>query len=536
MSTNQDPSPQLPRRRQKIELPPQTRQQIVQLHDFYGTREIARRVKLSRKVVRRVLAEQGCLSETSRPRPASKLEPFGKAIEAKIAQGLRVTRILREIREIGYTGGRSILAERARSLQAALDPTARRKNRPKRRFETAPGEEMQIDWSPFRLKIGGVTRVVFAFGCLLCACRKLWIHFYRDERQSTLLEALASAFEYFLGCALRLVLDNMVTAVLGRWGPNGQPVWHPRFLDFARHYGFQPFACAVRDPDRKGKKEKSFQLVGDDFLKGSEFESLEDLNARALLWLDGTPEVGNQRVHATTREVPNHAFLSEQPLLIQLPDKRFPVFEQSVRRVDQDCTLWVGGTPYTVPASLAGHSVAVRLFAEHFEVLDSHHRLQYSRRYAPEADKGKLAIDPTHYATHKSRKPGPGARQLEQAFLTRFPSLAPFVHGLQLRMKALTPVHLRALLRLVESYGEPAFLAAAGRAQEYRRFDAHAVERILERDSPLPDEPSVAPLGGRGSSLIGEVDSGSLDDYRSLDTQPDPAPSTQPPQEESHGS
>ena len=57
----------------------------------------------------------------------------------------------------------------------------------------------------------------------------LWVHFYRDERQSTLLEALASGFEYSQGCALRVVLDNMATAVLGRWGPNGQPVWHPRF-------------------------------------------------------------------------------------------------------------------------------------------------------------------------------------------------------------------------------------------------------------------------------------------------------------------
>ena len=55
------------------------------------------------------------------------------------------------------------------------------------------------------------------------------MHFYRDERQSTLLEALASGFEYSQGCALRVVLDNMATAVLGRWGPNGQPVWHPRF-------------------------------------------------------------------------------------------------------------------------------------------------------------------------------------------------------------------------------------------------------------------------------------------------------------------
>jgi len=543
MSTNPEqpqadrsPSPSVSRRRTKTELSPQIRQEIVRLHGFYGTREIARRVNLSRKIVRRLLSEQGGLSAPRRAPRASKLQPFRQMIEARIAKGLTTTRILREIREHGYRGGRSILAEQVQKLRATIAPSSRKTA--KRRFETPLGQEMQIDWSPYRLQIGGVTRVVHAFGCLLAASRKLWVHFYRDERQSTLLEALASAFEYFLGCALRVILDNMATAVLGRWGPNGQPVWHPRFLDFARHYGFEPRACAVADPDRKGKKEKSFRLLWDDFLKGSEFDSLEDLNARALVWLDQTPGVGNQRLHGTTRAVPNQAWLSERELLVQLPDRRFPVYEQSIRLVDQDCTISVGGTSYTVPSSLACRSVAVRLFAEHFEVLDSHHHLLYSHRYAPEADKGKLIIDPTHYAALTLRQPGSGRNQrLDEAFLKRFPALAPFVRGLQLRMKNLSPVHIRALLRLVESYGQEAFLDAVGRAQEYRRFDARAVQRILERNCPLPDEGSVAPLGGVGTTLIGEVEAGSLDDYGSLDSQPGPARTTiDAPQEESHGS
>jgi transposase len=478
--------------------------------------------------------EQGLLQAPARPPGSGKLEPFHQSIRNKVNSGLTTTRILREIRELGYTGGRSILAEYVQKLRASASPEPAKKA--KRRFETPLAREMQIDWSPFRVQIAGVTRIVYAFGCLLTASRKLWVHFYRTERQSTLLEALASAFEYFHGAALRLVLDNMATAVLGRWGPNGQAVWHPRFLDFARHYGFQPFACAPGDPDRKGKKEKSFRLLGDDFLKGSTFASLEELNARALVWLDQTPEVGNQRVHGTTRQIPNHAYLSERELLIQLPDKRFPVFEQSVRLVDQDCTISVEGTTYTVPSSLASRSVAVHLFAEHFEVLDSHHRLQYSRRYAPEADKGKLIIDPTHYATLSRGRQGSAHRQrLDEAFLTRFPALAPFVQGLRLRMKNLTPVHIRALLRLAESYGEEAFLAAVSRAQQYRRFDTRAVQRILERHCPLPDDPSVAPLGGVGSMLIHEVDSGSLDDYGELDSQPRPNQTTDL-QEESHGS
>ena len=502
----------------KVALSPQIRSEIFRLHAFYGSREIARRVGYSRKIVRRVLSEKGCLPPQQRTPKPSKLEPFRPTIQEKLRRGLTVSRILREIREQGYSGGRSILAEYVRSLRSQL--ALRPHKSVKRRFETSPGEEMQIDWSPYRLVIAGTLTTVHVLGCLLCASRKLWVHVYRNERQSTLLEALASAFEYFLGCCLRLVLDNMATAVLAHYGPDGKPIWHPRFLEFARHYGFQPFACAVRDSDRKGKKEKSFRLLWDDFLKGSEFDSLEDVNRRLKIWLDETPEVANQRVHGTTRQVPNQQWLSERQFLIQLPDKRFPVYEEAVRVVDQDATLSIDGTRYTVPSSVAGRSVAVRLFAEHFEVLNAHHHVVFSRRYVPEADKGKLIIDPTHYATNPHRRPTLGGQRLEEAFLKRFPALAPFVGGLQLRMKGLTPIHIRTLLRLAESYGEAALTEAVSKAQEYRRFDARAVGRILERDYPLLEDAPLAPLGGVGPLLLGEVEPGSLEHYSKLDRGP----------------
>lgn len=519
------------RGRPAMEISPDDREEIVKLSKFYRPRAIARRMSLGRKVVERVLEEEGLRAALDSPTlaraiGAGKLGPYLSSIEDLTRRDLTTTRILREIGALGYQGGRTILAEHVRELRTRLTLPPRTPQA-KRRFETGPAVEMQIDWSPYLIPIAGKIVQVHALGCLLCFSRKLYLRLYRDERQPTLLEGLAAAFHYFQGVAHRLVLDNMATAVLGRIGSDRKPLWHPRFLEFVAYYGCDPFACKVKDPDRKGKKEKSFRLVWDDFLKGVEFASWEDLDERRRVWLDETPGVGNLRVHGTTRRVPNEAWAEERPLLIQLPGERFPIHEEAARIVDRDATISIRGTRYSVPAHLAARSVAVRLYAEHFEVLDPQGRVAFSRTYVPDHQKGKLVIDPTHYAALPRRDPqggsAAGGERLDEAFVKRFPALAPLADGLKLRMKTLAHVHFRSLLRSCDRYGQEAFLVAATRAQQYRRFDAGAVERILERDHPLPDGDHVAPLSGIGPTVLGEVEPPSLDSYAHLDRDVAPA-------------
>jgi transposase len=522
--TAPSPTQQPPNRgRPRKQITFNTRQQILELHPFYGTRRIAQRLGLTRRLVQQVI-EESCPASVKTPAPTeSKLAPFLDEIAAKVRQDLTTSRILREVKAQGYTGGRTILAERVHQLRAHLTLATPRHPLTKRRFETGPGIEMQLDWTPYQITIAGRPVNVHVLGCLLCHSRKLFIRCYRDERQSTLLEGLACAFLYFEGVAQRLVLDNMATAVLGRIGPGRKPLWHDTFRDFARHYGMDPFACRVRDPDRKGKQEKAFRLVQDDFLKGTDFASWDDLHERCRIWLDGTPGVANQRVHGTTRRIPNQVWADEErPLLIRLPDAAFPVHEASARIVDRDATLSVRGTRYTVPAVLAGRSVAVRLFAEHFEILDPQGRVAMSRAYVADEQKGQLIIDQSHYATLGRRGLGmgraDGGERIDEAFLRRFPDLGPLCDGLKLRMKTLAPIHLRALLRLCDRFGEAAFRAAADRAQHYRRFDAGAVQRILERQAnPLPDADAVAPLSGHGPTILGEVEPPSFDSFDHLD-------------------
>jgi transposase len=502
------------------------RQRILDLHNQrHGMRQIAQGVSRDRKTIRRILEEEGVLRHDL-PR-ANKLDPFRDIIRDKVGKRLTATRILREIRQQGYTGGRTILTDYIRAIQADAVP----RRRIKRRFETHPAEESQVDWTVYTVPIAGRAERIHALACELAYSRKAHVHFYRNERQPTLLEGLARAFEALGGVTQRVVFDSMSTIVLGRIGTNGKPIWHPRFIEFAQYYAFQPFLCKVRDPDRKGRAENFLWYLERSFVRGSQFSSFEELNERVRDWLD---QVANRRVHGTTGLVPDEAWLAERDLLIRLPERRFAVHQDAVRQVGPDTTIWIHGTPYTIPAHLAERStVAVRLYAEHFEVLDRSGNPSFSRRYVESQDKRKLQIDASHYAALPRRQAGASATRIDELFLKRFPQLAALLEGIAQRMKALAPIHLRALWRLADSYGEQAFLQAAQRALEYRRFNAEAVRRILECEHPLPDPPPVTPMSPAARTLaqLSEVEPPSLESFAHLD-QATPTQESTPPQPE----
>jgi Integrase core domain len=112
-----------------------------------------------------------------------------------------------------------------------------------------------------------------------------------------------------------ILYDRMKTAVIGE-DADGLVVYNRGLLDLARHYGFQPRACRPYRPKTKGKVERPFRYIREDFFLGSSFRNLDDLNAQLRHWLD---TVANLRVHATTQRVVNEAFAEEKLALKPLP-------------------------------------------------------------------------------------------------------------------------------------------------------------------------------------------------------------------------
>jgi hypothetical protein len=66
----------------------------------------------------------------------------------------------------------------------------------------------------------------------------------------------------------------------------------------------------------KGRVERPFRYVREDFFLARAFRNLGDLNAQLSQWLD---QVANRRLHGTTGRVVTEHFAEEQPFLKPLP-------------------------------------------------------------------------------------------------------------------------------------------------------------------------------------------------------------------------
>ena len=80
--------------------------------------------------------------------------------------------------------------------------------------------------------------------------RQLYVEFTLSQTMEQFLAAHQQAFAA-LGVPQRVMVDNLRATVLSH--PRGGPVqFNPRYVDFARHYGFEIVACNMAKGNEKG--------------------------------------------------------------------------------------------------------------------------------------------------------------------------------------------------------------------------------------------------------------------------------------------
>ena len=460
------------------------RHEIVQRQQHGASlRSIAKALGISRGAVGRVLAhvqaqrDGGAASQ--RRRRGSLVDAYEPILKELLARYPNLTgeRAWQELQARGFPGGYTIVRQCLRRLRPRATPT------PVTRFETGPGDQAQMDYGVYDVDFTREgRRRVYLFSYLLSYSRRQYLHFVEAMDLPTTLREHVQAFHH-LGGAAHVCLDDNFKAVVLRHDADG-PLYNPKFLAFATHYGFKPRACAVRRPQTKGKVERRFWYVETSLLNGRTFDTLDHLNEVTAWWL---ANVADLRVLRDFHESPQQRHERERPQLLALPAADFDTALVVYRHVNVEGFITYRLNFYSVPWSYIGQVLPVRvteaeviIYALGLDEIARH-------RLLPGTVTG---MRPTLKNHHPTDDPAQRAVLLQQRFRELGPVAVQFLDGL-LTKQMQGKLQAQQLLALLAHYQRADGLAALERAVRFGAFSLAAVRRILAataQPKPLLEE------------------------------------------------
>jgi len=432
--------------------------------------QIAAALQLDERTVSKWLAVEKYQPRQTGQRK-SKLDPFKSTIVRLLAQHpYTAAQLLHRLKEAGYDGGYSILKAFVQQVRPTPAPA----------FLTlhfAPGQSAQVDWGDAGvLPVGHTRRRLSFFVMVLCYSRRLYVEFTLAQTQEHFLACHQRAFESFHGVPHEVIVDNCKTAILSH--PLGQPaVPHPRYLDFARHYGFAIKACGPRKAHEKGRVEKAVHYVKQNFLAGLPLASLEALNAAARRWLD---TVANVRVHGETHQTPQELFAAEQlqPLTVKPYE---PAVLQTVL-VSSRCRVTFDTNRYSVPPAYAGKTLVLKVYPDRLVL---YHQDRVVAEHARSYDRQQDFEKPEHVEALLAQR----RQARSQQHLTRFLALSSraraYYQGLE-QKRGNANHHVQKIVALSEIYGTEKVQRALEDALAYHAFSCEYIANLLEqRERPV---------------------------------------------------
>lgn len=495
--------------------------EILRLHHTEGwpVGTIARQLRVHHSTVARVLAQAGVPArKTVR---ASIAEPYVPFIVETLTKypTLTAARLYQMVRARGYPGApdhfRAIVAcHRPRpAAQAYL------------RLRTLPGEQGQVDWAHFgKLRVGRAERPLMAFVMVLSYSRHLVVRFYPGAAMEFFIRGHVEAFAAVGAVPRVLLYDNLKSAVLERVSDAIR--FHPRLLELAAHYRFQPRPVAVARGNEKGRVERAIRFVRDAFFAARAFRDLADLNAQAAAWCE--QEAAARPCPEDRARTVREVFAEERPHLLVLPDNPFP----SEERVE----VASGKTPY-VRFDLNDYSIPHPYVRRTFTLMASVERVRLLHGdeliacHPRSFDRGAQIEDPAHIEALTARKRSARAHRAQD----RLQHAAPNAKALFLAAAgrgAHLGVLTRGLTQLLDSHGARALEAAIAAALAEDAAHLGAVRHFIDRHAhargqrppiavALPKDPRLAGLSVRAHRLS---------DYEqlSMDTADEDDPDPQP--------
>jgi transposase len=460
----------------------QTFHQIRQLrdHEHLSVAQIASALQLDERTVGKWIDRQ-TYQPRAQAKRASKLDPHKSTIVRLLAtHPFTAQQLLQRLRESGYTGGYSILKEYVRLVRPPRQPAFLK-------LHFAPGQCAQVDWgSAGFLPVGSARRRLSFFVMVLCYSRRMYVEFTLAQTQEHFLACHQHAFEYFNSVPAEVMVDNCKTAVLSH--PLGAPaLLHPRYLDFARHYGFAVKACGPYKPHEKGRVENGVGYFKKNFLAGLQLSGLDALNAAVRQWLD---QVANVRVHGETHQKPQDLFVLEKPKLRPLTVLPYDLATVSTVSVSRRCRVTLDTNHYSVPPRYANTNLILKAYPDR---LCLYHQDQLVAEHPRSYERHRDFEKPEHVQELLAQRRQARAQHL----LTRFMALSPHAaeYYQRLEEKRGNPRHhVQKIVALSEIYGVEKVQRALEDAWAYQAFSCEYIANLLEQRERPTAQPGALHL------------------------------------------
>jgi transposase len=476
----------------------ETEVEIVRLYlgEKWTIGTIANQLGHHHTTIARVLDSLGVPRPDAPPR-ASIADPYVPVIIETLERYPTVpsSRLFQMVKDRGYPGTSD---GHFRRIVAKHRPERPSRAEAFHRLRTLPGEQAQVDWGHFgKIVIGRATRLLMAFVLVLSFSRYIFLRFFTSQKLPWFLRGHVEAFAALGGVPRRILYDNPKTIVIERVGPAIR--FHPRMLELAKHYQYEPRPVAVARGNEKGRVERAIRYVRDSFWPARTFRDLDDLNEQAATWCAG---VAADRSWVEDRRIKvRDAFEQEKARLQAQPADAYPADERDEVEAGKTPYVRFDLNDYSIPHTHVRRTLAVVASPSEVRVLDGSDVIACHRR---SYDKGEVVEDKRHIEALTAEKQSARHHRGQDRLRSAAPSSESLLVLAAERGDNLGSV-TQALLRLLDQYGAAELEAAIREALERGVPHPHAVRQSLERRRQERDLPPPVALPFASNPQLGAL-------------------------------
>lgn len=383
------------------------------------------------------------------------------------------TRIFRELKERGYTGSIGPIYRFLGKVDE--DVGTRISKKATVRHESPPGDQAQFDWTEYEVLVGNRYQKIYCFAMILAASRKKAVCCSLKVDTEAIYEAIQELYEDLGGVTLELLIDNPKALVIENDPKSEEEIkYKPHALMMAKHLGTELNACPCYWPRKKGKIEAPFKYIGEQFIKGAHFSSMEDLNRRLKEKVDSWC---NEK-HSTTKRIPNqHYLVEEKAVLLPLPQGRYRIKKMQDRKISPDSLVSIHSNKYSVPVKYVGKTVQFRIvYGFRIELYDA--RENYIMSFEQAEKKHQTLSDPAHYEA-VAPKVSTSVPQIRRDFTQRYHNGVRYLEAAGRKFDQLTH-YARKIMELQELYSLEVMDALIGIAVDEDRMDIKGFKALLK--------------------------------------------------------